>query len=225
MAIILRGIAVFACLSLSVMQAHAAPITLFNTGVNNDGSLAAEGSVDLHYTLILSADTDADQNGPEAFVVQSPRPAQYVNTATAQYIAPDPNQNFAECCAPGNYTYRTTFDLTGLDPSTATISGIWRTDDAGLDIFINGTSTGQTSVVHTDTAFSVNSGFVAGLNTLDFAINNAAGPSGLRISLTGTADVAGTPPVPEPGSLVLLALGFGGVARALWTRRRERPGV
>lgn len=220
---VVRGIVFFACLGLWVMQAHAAPITIFNTGVNNDGSLAAEGSVDLHYTLIASADPDASQNGPEAFVVQSPRPPVYVNTPTAQYIAPDPNQNFGECCTGGTYTYRTTFDLTGFDPSTANITGIWRTDDNGLNILINGTGTGQTSVVHVDTAFSVSSGFVSGLNTLDFSINNVSGPSGLRVSLSGTADAAAT--VPEPGSLLLMTLGFSGLARALWKRRRERFGV
>lgn len=218
------GALVFACLGLSVMHAHAVPIPVFNTGVDSGGALAAEGSVDLHYTLILSADLDPSQNGPEAYVVQSPRPAPYVNTATAQYIAPDPNQNFGECCAAGNYTYQTTFDLTGLDPSTATLSGTWRTDDGGLDILINGTSTGQTAVVHTDTAFSINSGFNAGVNTLDFQINNVSGPSGLRVSVAGTADVGATVPVPEPATLALVSLGLGGLGRLLWKRRRQRSG-
>ena len=40
-------------------------------------------------------------------------------------------------------TFRTTFDLTGLDASTASLSGLWAADNAGLDIFINGAATGK----------------------------------------------------------------------------------
>ena len=49
----------------------------------------------------------------------------------------------------GEYVYRTTFDLTGFDPTTAMISGIWSADDRGIDILINGTSTSRRSLPST----------------------------------------------------------------------------
>ena len=37
----------------------------------------------------------------------------------------------------GEYVYRTTFDLTGFDPATVSVSGMWAADDAG-GIRLNG---------------------------------------------------------------------------------------
>ena len=69
------------------------------------------------------------------------------------WIGPD-STNF--CCGhfggpndliafPGTYAYRTTFDLTGLDPASAMIIGNWSVDNVGLDILINGISLGITT--------------------------------------------------------------------------------
>ena len=46
------------------------------------------------------------------------------------------------------------------------------------------------------TNFSISSGFAAGLNTLDFVVNNAGSspnPTGLRVEISGTANAAGGP--------------------------------
>lgn len=37
-------------------------------------------------------------------------------------------------------TFRTTFDLTGLDPTTAVINGLWGVDVFGEDMLLNGVS-------------------------------------------------------------------------------------
>src|SRR5436305_11585271 len=52
-----------------------------------------------------------------------------------------PVDSFSQPQAP--YTYSQTFDLTGFDPSTATISGIWSVDDVGT-MFLNGNQMGVT---------------------------------------------------------------------------------
>jgi hypothetical protein len=205
------------------VHALAVPITsLFNSGVLADGTtLAAGGAVDLHYTLISSA--DATFPGPSAFVTSAIPGVYLANGPNSKWIAPDANQNFGPCCAVGNYTYRTTFDLTGLDPSSAVITGLWSTDNNGLDILINGVSTGQTTGFAdfgAFTSFSITSGFAAGINTLDFSLNNGGGPSALRVEIvSATADQIGS--VPEPSTLLALATGLVALGGMAWRRDRQ----
>jgi hypothetical protein len=106
-----------------------------------------------------------------------------------------------------------------LNAATAVLIGQWATDDAGVDIRINGVSTGNTAAGFTGwSAFTLSGGFIAGINTLDFIVSNSPGdsgnPTGLRVEMLGTADPAG---VPEPMSLVLLGSGF--VALGMLRRR------
>ena len=162
--------------------------TLFNTG------LAAGGSVDPHYSLIES--NDESFPGPNAIVANPPAGAWLSNTVTSKWISPSTNQSQVNGGnADGNYTYRTTFDLTGLDPGSASITGQWATDNGGL-IKLNGNSTGQTTGIEEFggfTPFSISTGFVSGVNTLDFVVNNYPGPdfnpTGLRVELSGTATI------------------------------------
>jgi hypothetical protein len=104
--------------------------------------------------------------------------------------------------AAGDYVYRTVLDLTGRDPSTLIINGQWVTDDTGNDIQVNGHSTGNgKSLAFTGyTAFNIygtNGLFVAGKNTIDFLVNNAAlGSTGLRVDIirSNLRIPPGTPP-------------------------------
>ncbi|MBV9399757.1 MAG: RHS repeat-associated core domain-containing protein, partial [Bryobacterales bacterium] len=173
----------------------AVPITIYNTGVTSPGALAADGATDAHYTLTASA--DSSYPGPAAKVANSnqfPLPSPWVaDGPNSKWIAPraDAGNNNAV----GNYTYRTTFDLTGLNSWTAELHGAVGSDNA-VTVMLNGTtvaySTGFTSL----TPLTISNGFVAGVNTLDFLINNAGtspNPTGLRVELAGTA-------VPSSGS-------------------------
>jgi hypothetical protein len=161
------------------------PISLFNTG------LAEGGSVDPNYSLIQSP---YPYLGPNAIVANPPAGAWVPNTVTSKWISPSANQSQSDGGnANGNYTYRTTFDLTGLDPGSASITGQWATDNGGI-ILINGSSTGQTTGIEAFggfTPFSISTGFIAGLNMLDFVVNNYPGPTfnptGLRVEMSGTA--------------------------------------
>jgi PEP-CTERM motif len=196
-----RIIVAIAALTLA-SAAHAGSITIFNTGVNASGTPLLDGTVgDPHYTLFTVP------GGTTDLLVRT-----WVgDNALSAWIGP--NNNAQAFGPPGIYDYRTTFDLTGLVPGTATLLGRWSMDDLGVDILINGVSTGNTAPDPGFTgffSFSINSGFVAGVNTLDFVVNNddveGANPTGLRVEVSGTAAAT-----PEPASLVLFGAGFAGL--------------
>lgn len=196
---------------------------LFNTGVLSDGTTAASGSVDLHYTLISSQ--DPNHPGPDAIVADPIAQGYWLaNSATSRWIAPSQNQGYpsgAESHPGGTYVYRISFDLTGLDPATAVVNGSWAADNSGTDILLNGVSTGKTTGGYsTLVAFSLTSGFVAGINTLDFLVyelpSSGANPTGLRVDgLAGTAAA-----VPLPAASWLLATGM--IIAGRWRGRARR---
>ena len=116
-----------------------------------------------------------------------PIPPWIGDNSSSAWIAPVTG-NFSPA---GFFSYRTTFDLTGMDPASATLSGQWATDDGGVDILINGTSTGASSAGFSSfTPFQISSGFVPGTNTLTFMVVNGSpngNPTGLRVEMTALA--------------------------------------
>ena len=161
---------------------------IYNTGVDNNNVLLAAGAVDPHYQLIASA--DSSYPGPNSWVVNDgyPMPPWLTNGPSSKWIAPRNAQNIGNL--PGNYTYRLTFNLTGLQPNAAVINGNWALDNSGVDILLNGVSTGQsnTNGFGVFSAFMITNGFLGGTNTLDFVVNNAGSttnPTGLRVELSG----------------------------------------
>jgi hypothetical protein len=186
-------------------RAQAATIVLGNTGVGT-------------YSL-----TTPSGPGTATLVTALPSPPWIPNSGTSSWIGPSGNA----IDVAGNYTYSTTFSLAGLEASTAQISGLWAGDNAGVSLFLNGSSTGITANtgsvnLGSFTPFTIASsaGFVAGTNTLSFTINNIDGPgvtpTGLRVEFTSaTADaIPPIPPstaVPEPSDLVGTAFAFGSV--------------
>ncbi len=133
------------------------------------------------------------------------------DNGSSAWITPSLDTNTLD----GNFSYSTTFDLTGLDFNSAEIYGRWATDNAGLDITLNGNPTGQTNGLQFGswTNFSLTSGFLPGVNTLTFTLNNAgAGPSALRVEFDSASVL-----VPEPG-VAALAL----PVLAVLLRRRRR---
>lgn len=193
---------------------HAGLISgLYTTGVDDNGLSLPLGSVDPHY-FVLNQPSQA--SGPNAMVMSS-LPGSYLgNTWDSRWIWQTPNGTPVHVTK----TFRTTFDLTGYDHSTAMITGSWATDNYGRNILINGVPTGFTSSTFSfPSHFSISSGFQPGVNQLDFIVQDVGGIAGFRVlSLEGTADIASAT-VPEPSSLAL----FFGVSVPLWlSRRRQR---
>ena len=192
-------------------SALADTLTFFNTGVAADGSLLSAGSADPHYTLLYSSDS-----GSSTAVATSPNGVWTGDTGTAGWISPgaDGNQSWSS----GYYVYETTLDLTGYDASTASLSGMVAADD-DVYIFLNegGNAVFSGSGFSSLTPFLINSGFVSGVNQVDFVIVNQGSATGLMVDDTvATADAQ----TPEPGSLLLL--GTGMAVGALQIVRKQR---
>ena len=205
-----------ACLGLAG-SAQAASISLFNTGVDASGVPQANGSPELHYTLISAPGGAASGIRVATSANGFPIGPWLGDNSVSAWDGP--NSDGSLNGPGGQYDYRLTFSLAGLNPATAVINGQWAADDHGDNILINGVGTGQTtaSAFSAFTPFSVSSGFQSGTNTLDFLFTNSGGPLGLRVEMTGTAVPSGAP---EPASWALMLLGVG-VSGAFLRQRRQ----
>ncbi len=198
-------------LVLFAAQAGAAPITtLFGSGLDSSGNPLAPGATDLDYIVL--------ETGTSAEVVSSA-------LATSAYLPNDAGSQWIWENSTGwphkvTRTFRTTFDLTGFDPTTAVINGLWGVDNFGEDILINGISTAHSLPVYGYANFQnlypfvIDSGFQSGINTLDFVVRDREKIAALRTQLWGTANptvVLGVTTVPEPSSLLLLSVGLAAV--------------
>ena len=197
-------------LVLAVTPSFATSINVYGTGAGQGDN----GQIDNHY-ILYSAPTGA---GPAYTTpdypgwVAAPSGTHWINPYSSIGAAPQ-----------GYYDYQTTFDLTGLDPSTAMLMGKWAADNAG-DIYLNGSLATGTGISIPGyygfkqlTDFTVTGGFVSGVNTLDFVIFNDANVTGFVADVSGTASGGETP---EPGTLTLFGTGILGLGGLL--RRRLR---
>ncbi len=196
---LLRAAGVLSLLATGL--ALSAPIPkLYNTGVDDAGNPLPNATVDPHYTLLESP--DPEYPGPNTFTLEpgwpvAPDGPWVADSAVSRWIAPRARQSVGN--AAGSYTFRTTFDLTGFDPARARITGRWTSDNTGMDLVLNGNSLGisQPGNFGVFSEFTIEFGFVAGTNTLDFLVFNAgeaANPIGLRVEMIGTVEAAGEPP-------------------------------
>lgn len=205
---------VFATLVAQASQA-AVVRSLFNTGVvANDAngkptSVILDNQPDSHYQLVSLPSGDTDPVVPTRAVAAIQGQFPFINgpgvwapdSATSKWIAPHGNENIGEPAGAG-YIYRTTFDLTGFDPSTMEIQGSVYADNLLTGVEINGVLTGVSGASYSSgMPFTISTGFLPGINTLDFLVQNFSDPSpnptGLRVEMTGTA-------TPEPSGVLIL---------------------
>jgi hypothetical protein len=181
-------------------------VIVFNTGVDATLNPLADGMLgDPHYQLISVPEGSTTGTMVRTSAGGFPIGPWLGDDSISAWIGPS---NDAQLNSPnGIYDYRMTFDLTGFKPATALLSGQWAADDSA-NMLINGVPTGTNATGFSAfTGFSITSGFIAGVNTLDFIVLNAGGgPTGLRVEISGTADAATA--IPEPVSLVLLGAGL-----------------
>jgi len=210
------GISLAASLALATVgvgSAEAASISgLFTTGVDSNGDSLSLGSPDPHYVVV--------ETNSNAVTLLS-LPGSYLpNNSSSLWIWENSDGQPVNTTR----TFRTTFDLSGLAPNTAIINGQWAADNFLDDVLINGVSIGaipnDPSGINfvAATPFTINSGFLPGLNTLDFVVRDVGSVSGFRIvALSGT--VQPSQPIPEP--LTLLGAGVAVAFGAGFKRRKS----
>lgn len=205
-------LAAIASVSLFAESVNGALIPgLFNTGINTNGLLLDAAQIDPHYTLIYSEDPAFP--GADAFTITPGFPVVPLwwmpEGPESRWIAPRPEAGKGNRV--GSYIYRTTFDLTGFDPDKAKIIGKWAAANWGVDILLNevslGISTSKEGSINAFSDFTIDRGFAADANTVDFLVNNGPSsppvrPIGLRVELHGVVDLPNEIPFifrePEP---------------------------
>jgi hypothetical protein len=205
--------ALFALSSFSGTCALASSINIYSTGVS------VTNGVDNHYDITAGPTSHAVVSGTgsaAAYLTTDFGGGWVADSATSKWISPaaDANQNFRDYF----YTYETTFTLAGLNPNTAELTGKLAADD-DVTVYLNGEKVLKSFGTWTSFAtFSIDDNFVAGVNTLDFVVDNdGSGPTGLDVAISGTAKSA----APEPATCSLLA-GAGLVGLAGLLRRRTK---
>ena len=187
--------------------AQAATITgLFDTGVDGSGTPLAENALDSHW-LVNGSGTPVVYDHPS-----------YLTTPDARFIAVEAGGDYA---TPVN-TYTLTFNLAGLNPASAQLSGNFEADNYAT-VYLNGHQIAQDiqgtvfQNFQSLTAFSASGAdFVSGLNTLSIVVTDTGKPSAMLVSgLSGTAAA-----VPEPATWAMMLVGFGGLGAAMRSRRK-----
>jgi hypothetical protein len=221
-----------------------------NTGVGPGGVLLADAVVDTHYALpptnvpgpgLMPADyfgtavavsdvCHATVNPCNLFVPCNkyapwglpPDPAYPPAASVSKWISPDYTNLF--CCPFGYYIYTLNFTLpAGFNPATASISGRWSADTAAI-MTLNGNPVPAITPLFGGfwVPFTIppSAGFVAGVNTLQFTVQNISDAPGLRVEFTSATAcdfcapaivLAASPPQSLPvGSTATLSVAAAG---------------
>lgn len=206
-----------ACLALALaviaVRVEAVPIQLYNTGMDPPGlaAIVPHGQIDTHYSIVSPPNMTAVTVNDTTFPFPPWAPNAY-GPGGSRWIGPSVNSQGPAV----PYTYRTQFTLpANAILSSATIAGLWATDDWFVDVFLNNVPQGQTNLGFTSLQpFTVTSGFQVGVNNLEFRLINAGGPTGLRVDR-----IVGKYLVPEPAAATLAGASLVGCSFALRRRR------
>jgi serine/threonine-protein kinase len=173
-----------------------APITtLYSTGLGTQGTPLADGEVDPHWK-ITAGPPGIKPAAAHATINKWPVGSAWVpNTFRSRWISPQPDESAGD--PPGNYTYKTTFTLSGFKPESAHIKADVAADNHVIDVRLNGQSLGlKASGYAAFRTLEISGPFLAGVNTLEFIVLNdptettgGPNPSGLRVEMTGSASV------------------------------------
>lgn len=148
------------------------------------------------------------------------------NADGARWITP--NSDGTQNQPAGTVAYSTIFTLSEI-ATAATLTGSFWSDNRVTQILLNNVAiytnggSGNQFDGNTGVPLNIAANLLAGSNTLAFLVQNDSGtsgagsnPAGLRVSAVFTA-------VPEPGTWMLMLLGFGAVGFSM--RRRQKTQV
>ena len=223
-------------MTLFVRTSIAVAATLFSGlaaataigGLVNTGAGLAAGSTDSHYSFsAIGNAAGLTGNGIVSNGSLDPFPSWLANTASSSWLIPGANQNTNYSpTSNSTFTWSLSFDLTGFDASSASFSGQWAADNKGV-LLLNGN---VISTISSErgyagwTSFAASSGFLAGVNTLQFVVTDTVDRTynftGLRAEfLSSNVNATIAPSVPEPHSYALMLAGLGALG---FVARRRR---
>lgn len=214
-----RASVLFVFFALSNFVNAATISSLFNTGVDNTGAVLPHGTVgDPHYSLVSTPSGTTSQTRIITSAGGYPVSSGLYTTdnSISRWIGPNNDDDLNG--SDGDYVYRTSFVLDGNDPNSASITGNWATDNPGVDILLNEQSLGLQSILFTASSpFTINRGFISGVNVLDFVVRNLSGPTALRVEFDKASATPVASNVPVPAALWL----FGSAIISLIGVRRK----
>ena len=200
-------------------SANAATIAgLYNTGVDDSGTVVTGNGADLHWTLNEGPAYTGAVNG------QFPIGYWVPDNTTSRWITPTPNAaDSFDPSSDGFYNYVLSFNLTAAQAADASFTGQFAADNTVDSISLNGNALGGGGGFGSWSGFGATAGdFVAGQNTLVFDVRNFAqnggNPSGLNVEFLSSAAGA----VPEPATWSMMLVGFTGMGAALRGARRKQ---
>lgn len=177
------------------------------------------GSTDLSWEVSFNGTGLYGDPFSQAALVTSPPGVWQPNTTSYRWISAQSNASVGYSAF---YWFRTTFNLTGFDPSTASLQFRCAKDNDQGTYRLNG---GSFIAGDCGTGFqfgstqTINTGFVAGNNILEFHVTGDGVTDGLLVSIDSfSADEVGV--VPEPATVGLLATGL--LALGVGARRKLR---
>jgi hypothetical protein len=154
------------------------------------------------------------------------------DSTTSAWIGPTGTDNILFGATGGYYDYQTTFVL---PVGSNAVTGEWATDNSGIDILVNGQSSGNKigttfsayQGYTSYTPFALSNGFVNGTATVEFIVYNYSNSTALRVNNLHGATVApeglqGATVAPEPSSFAVFGfLGLGMAGLMLKARKRS----
>ncbi len=198
----------------TAFQAQTTQLTLHGSGVG-----LTQGNPDPYWTVVLPDGTSFGS----AISATDPNGGWYTGVSPETWISIAARGSIPT----GVYKYSTTFSIDPTsNPATAVVSGNWWADDQrpANGILLNGVLVSDfDGAIYNEMdpakgAFAINAGFVSGLNTLTFLVENTGGPGGTLVRLSGAV---GGDSVPDAGSTaLLLLLGIIGVSALRWPDER-----
>jgi hypothetical protein len=221
----MKRIVITAAVAIAAFAGSAQAATTTITGLKNTG-VGTSGDTDTNYKL-TSASSDTAIGNTSPFITydnQWPVSPWLANSVDSKWITPTSTQGQTfDAWSAGTYTYTLSFDLTGYNATTASFAGRLAADNA-VTVKLNNQVI-STAAGFTDwTSFNAASGFVSGVNKLDFVVTNwqqnGGNPTGLRVEF-GTSSIAAPVPEPETYAMMLGGLALMGVV----ARRRKGKAV
>lgn len=182
-----------------------AAVVVHNTGVDTSNVLVAPGAQASFWTLSAAPSGATESIGDLPF--RYINGAYFADTGSAAWVSPQSSGNAGQL---GPYTYDLVIDLAGVDPAWVSLSGTFGTDNEGA-IWLNANAPVATTGFAdfgVPTPFTIDSGFVPGLNTIHVQVSNDGDPTAFFVAFTSVAASPVAVPVPATSWPTLAALAW-----------------